>query len=384
MYNVKTLNKIDKKGLKLLGSNYQITDEGDENAIILRSYKLHDYEFPKSLLCIARAGAGVNNIPIARCTQEGIVVFNTPGANANGVKEMVLTGLLLGCRDVVGAAKWIREADTSQLGVAKTVEKNKSNFKGCELKGKVLGLVGLGAIGVLVANVAIELGMKVVGYDPYLSVKNALNLSPRVGIVEDLHDLYKVSDFVSLHLPLMEQTKNIVSRDAFDSMKDGVCLLNFARGGLVDDDELEKYINKGKVRRYVTDFPNEKLLELDNVVCIPHLGASTFEAETNCAVMAIGELKDFIENGNVTNSVNVPQCSLGKAKAGKRLTVFGKTHARVLVDGFISKMQNKMETSVIKISNDIFYCIFDFEMDLDDDVIESISKLNGVLKARLI
>ncbi len=380
MYRIKTLNKIDPRGLALLGDKYEI-DAGDSSeGIILRSYKMHDYDFPSELLAIARAGAGVNNIPLDKCTEKGIVVFNTPGANANGVKEAVLTGMLLVCRDFVGAINWVKEADTSELGVAKTVEKNKSTFKGGEISGKTMGVIGLGAIGILVANMAHSLGMTVVGYDPYLSEENANRLNSEVRVEKDLDAIYKQADFISLHLPLLDSTKGFVSAAAFAKMKSEAVLLNFARGGLVDEVELKKVLADGKIAKYVTDFPSEEVLGVEGVIAIPHLGASTNESETNCAVMAANEMKDFLENGNVKNSVNIPDCSLGEFKAKTRLTVLAKDEQK----SEIEKALPLALASATKSEKGLFYGIYDFENKLGESDVEKLDSLDGLLRLRIL
>ncbi len=386
---IKTLNKIAKDGLNLLGDGYEVVGEeysaGDVDGIMLRSFKMHDYPFEDSLKAIARAGAGTNNIPIPACTEKGIVVFNTPGANANGVNEMVLTGMLLACRDVLGATKWVNEANMSELGVAKSVEKNKSKFKGPELKGKTLAIIGLGAIGVLVANTAISLGMEVVGYDPYMTLGNALSLNAKIKIENDINDIYKEADFISIHIPLMEQTKNTINKESFVLMKDGVNILNFARGGLVDEAALKKAIDSGRVNKYVTDFPNENVLGYKNVICIPHLGASTVESEINCAVMAAVQVKDFLENGNIVNSVNAPGCSLGTAEKGKRISVlFSGEKAKKCVDDILNESGNSVKKMASSSKGDLFYGLYDFADLVRDEVVNKLNSCDGVLKARLI
>ncbi len=384
MYKIKTLNKIDEKGLASLGNNYEITEEEDVDGIILRSYKMHDYEFPSSLKCIARAGAGVNNIPIGRCSENGIVVFNTPGANSNAVKEMTLTGMLLACRDVIGAVKWIESADTSELGLAKTVEKNKSNFKGGELAGKTLGVVGVGAIGNKVANMAVRLGMKVIVFDPFLTVKRAVGLDKRIIVLDDKDALFSDCDFISIHVPLTEATRGCLSKNEFEKMKDGVVLLNFSRGGLVDDDLLLKYMESGKISKYIVDFPNEKLLGKQGIICIPHLGASTYEAETNCALMAVGELKDYLENGNIVNSVNFPSCDLGLAGNGKRLSIISNEESRAGIDSVIftaGKTLNKYNSGL---RNGIFYALYDFEEEVDEKIVKELIDRDLIIKHRVL
>ncbi len=384
MYKIKTLNKIDAKGLERLGKEYEITENEAVTGIILRSYKMHDYEFPKELRCIARAGAGVNNIPIERCTKSGIVVFNTPGANANAVKEMTLTGMLLACRDVIGAIDWIENADTAELGVAKTVEKNKSNFKGGELLGKTLGVIGAGAIGYQVANMGVNLGMDVIVFDPYLSINRAIDLDTSVRVVKEEEELFANSDFISIHVPLSDATKGYLGEEAFEKMKEGAVLLNFSRGGLVDDEALLKNIENGKLSKYVVDFPNENLLGKDKVICIPHLGASTFEAETNCAIMAVNELKDYLENGNILNSVNFPNCSLGLAEKGKRLSILSSEEKREAIDSVIfnaGKTINKFNSAT---KNSNLYALYDFDEEVDDKIVKELLEKDLIIKCRII
>ena len=309
MFQIKTMNKIAAVGLdRLPAENYTIGDSVDnEDGILVRSAKLHDYDFPASLWAIARAGAGVNNIPIDKCSEAGIVVFNTPGANANAVKELVICAMLLASRDVIGGAEWVKaQAGTDGVEVADVVEKGKSAFVGPEVYRKTLGVVGLGAIGALVANIALSLGMEVYGYDPYLSVDAALRLDRHIKVVKELDALYANSDYVTLHLPYMDATKDTINAAAIAKMKDGVRLINLARGGLVNDDDLVAALESGKVACYATDFPNNKLVAAPHVVALPHLGASTPESEDNCAVMAADELRDYLENGNIRNSVNFP------------------------------------------------------------------------------
>ncbi len=384
MYKIKTLNKIDEKGLASLGKDYEICEEEAVDGIILRSYKMHDYEFPSSLKCIARAGAGVNNIPISRCTDKGIVVFNTPGANSNAVKELTLTGLFLACRDVIGAIKWIENADCSELGVAKTVEKNKSNYKGVELLGKTLGVVGVGAIGNKVANMAAALGMKVIVFDPYLTIRRAVGLDNSITVLSNKDGLFPECDFISIHVPLNDATRACLGKNEFEKMKDGVVLLNFSRGGLVDDELLFKYMDSGKVSKYITDFPNEKLVGRENVISIPHLGASTFEAETNCALMAASELKDYLENGNISNSVNFPNCDLGLAEKGKRLSIIAREEKRFDIDSIIftaGKAINKYNSGI---KNGNYYALFDFEEEIDDEVVKKLLDKDLIVKHRII
>lgn len=295
MFNILTLNKIAKCGLDRLGNNYTVTEDmnADADGIILRSYKMHDMEFPASLKAVARAGAGTNNIPIDRCSEKGIVVFNTPGANANAVKEIVIAGMLLASRDIIGGVEWSNTLTGDD--VDKQVEKGKSNFAGCEIMGKTLGVIGLGAIGILVANAAVALGMNVIGYDPYLSVDSALKLSTKVHKANSAEEVYAVSDYITIHVPLLDSTRNTINAETLSMMKDGVVILNFARGGLVNNDDIKKAIADGKVKKYVVDFTDSETVNQPGIINIPHLGASTSESEDNCAIMAADEISDYLE-----------------------------------------------------------------------------------------
>ena len=314
MYHVKTMNKISKIGLAELDDRFEISDAMEhEDAILVRSAKLHDYDFPAELQCIARAGAGVNNIPLDRAADAGIVVFNTPGANANGVKELTIAALLMASRKLAQGITWVKEQSAAGADVAAVVEKGKAAYVGPEIMGKTLGVMGLGAIGVLVANAAAALGMKIVGYDPFLSVRHALNLTPGVEIVATVEELYAKADYITLHLPMNADTKGMINAAAFAAMKDGVRIVNLARGELVDTPSLKEAMASGKCAAYVTDFPNSDTAAIEGVVAIPHLGASTPESEDNCAMMAARQVKDYLDNGNIVNSVNYPAVSLAWA-----------------------------------------------------------------------
>ena len=383
MYNILTLNKIAQCGLERLGSNYAITDDANSDAdgIILRSFKMHDMQMPKSLKAIARAGAGVNNIPIDKCTEQGIVVFNTPGANANAVKELVIAGMFLAARDIIGGNAWANTLTGDDIG--KQVEKGKSNFGGGEIKGKTLGVIGLGAIGILVANAAVKLGMDVIGYDPYLSVNNALQLDRHVKCVNDINAVFAASDFLTLHIPLMDATRNTVDEKAISIMKDGAVILNFARGGLVDNDALKAALASGKIKKYVVDFPDEQTINQPGIIAIPHLGASTEESEDNCAKMAADEIKDFLENGNITNSVNFPNCSLPNDKVG-RITIMHKNvpnmiakYTDVLKSVNIAEMINKSK-------GDYAYTIINTDHEITADIVSQLEALDEVICARVI
>ena len=344
MYQIQTLNKISKKGLAVLDSNiYNVAEEmQNPDGIILRSFKMHDMELPDSLRAVARAGAGVNNIPIDKCTEKGIVVFNTPGANANAVKELVIAALLLSSRKIVQGIEWAKTLVGEGDAVASLVEKGKSNFAGPEIQGKTLGVVGLGAIGVRVANAAHHLGMDVVGYDPFLSVDAAWHLTRFAHKANSLDELLSKADYVTIHVPATPSTKGMFNSEAFANMKKGARLLNFSRGELVDENDVQAALENGELASYITDFASEALLKNEKVICLPHLGASTPESEENCAVMAANELKDFLENGNIKNSVNFPNCEMGKAD-GARITVLHKnvpSMIKNITDVFASKGVN--------------------------------------------
>lgn len=336
MYNVLTLNKISKVGLGRLTDNYTVADDmANPDAILLRSFKMHDMELPASLKAVARCGAGVNNIPLDKCADKGIVVFNTPGANANAVKELVLTGLLLTSRNIVGAYKWAQGL-LGEEGIAAKVEKGKSNFAGPEIKGKTLGIVGLGAIGVLVANAAVALGMDVIGYDPYFSIKNALALDSKVKFTANLDDIYAVSDYITVHVPATPETTNMINTESLAKCKDGVRILNFARNELVDVDAVKAGLESGKVSYYATDFPNENTVGVEGIITLPHLGASTPEAEDNCASMAAEEMMKYLEKGNIVNSVNYPAVSAPMVAGCERICVLSKADAMDAVKNAIT------------------------------------------------
>ena len=330
MFQYYCLNPISKVGLDHFSDSYVKTEEiNSAEGILVRSASMHEMELPDSLLAVARAGAGVNNIPLDKCAEKGIVVFNTPGANANGVKELVIAGMLLAARDVVGGIDWVKN-NAADENIAKAAEKEKKNFAGTELYGKKLGIIGLGAIGVKVANVARHLGMEVYGYDPYLSVNAAWNLSRDVIHVLNVEDIYKTCDYITIHVPLMDSTKGMINKEAIDMMKDGVILLNFARDLLVNEKDVLAAIEKGKIRKYVSDFPNPTTAGQKGCIVIPHLGASTEESEDNCAVMAVEEMMDYLENGNIKNSVNYPNCDMGVCTQQGRIAIFHKNIANMI------------------------------------------------------
>lgn len=362
MYKIATLNKISPVGLSRLTDGYTVIDSTDEaNGILVRSQAMHDMEFSKDLLAIARAGAGVNNIPLERCAQEGIVVFNTPGANANAVKELVLAGMLMAARNIPDGLAWAKTlAGTTDVG--KAVEKGKGQFAGTEIKGKTLGIIGLGAIGVMVANAAENLGMDVIGYDPYLTVKSALELSSTVRVVDALKDLYPQCDYISIHVPAMDSTKGMINDEAFAQMKDGVIFLNFSRDKLMDDDALEKALKEGRVKKYVTDFTDDRVINFENTIVLPHLGASSAEAEDNCASMAVEQVMNYIETGNVINSVNFPECNLGPiAKGASRVCIIHKNVPATLekITGALAGMGVNVENMINKSKGDFAYTLIE-------------------------
>jgi D-3-phosphoglycerate dehydrogenase len=385
MYKINCLNPIAKVGTKLLTDNYTMTDNfAEADAALVRSASVHELELPDSLEAIARAGAGVNNIPLDKCAQKGIVVFNTPGANANGVKELVIAGMLMASRDLVGGVKWV-EANKDDENIVKDVEKAKKAFAGGEIKGKKLGVIGLGAIGVQVANTAINLGMDVYGYDPYISVDAAWKLSRHIIHIESLDAICENCDYITIHVPALPSTKGMINEDALSKMKDGVVVLNFARDVLVDEDAMSKALESGKVKKYVTDFPNPKSVHMKNVLVLPHLGASTEESEDNCAVMAVQELMDYLENGNIKNSVNYPACDLGD-RSGTRLAIFNRN-----VPNMIGQFASTLAEAGINIPSmtnqskgDLAYTLMDVEGDVTDAVLDKLMAIQGVFKIRVI
>ncbi len=388
MFHIKTMNKIAAVGLEHLPADtYAVGDEtANEDGILVRSAKLHDYAFPDTLWAIARAGAGVNNIPVDKCSEAGIVVFNTPGANANAVKELVICAMLLASRDVIGGAEWVKaQAITDGVEVADVVEKGKSAFVGPELYRKTLGVVGLGAIGALVANIALSLGMEVYGYDPYLSVDAALRLDRHIKVVKELDALYANSDYITLHLPYMESTKDTVNAAAIAKMKDGVRLINLARGGLVNDADLIAALESGKVACYATDFPNNKLVAAPHVVALPHLGASTPESEDNCAVMAANELRDFLENGNIKNSVNFPNVIMERSGA-QRLCVIHRNVPAVIasITTQLGDDGVNVENMTNKSKGEYAYTMVDVGSPVGEKIIEHIRRVPGVIRMRVI
>ena len=386
MTKIHCLNQISREGLKLLTDDYKITENlADADAVLVRSANMHEMELPDGLEAIARAGAGVNNIPLEKCTEKGIVVFNTPGANANGVKELVLAGMLMAARDIHGGIEWVKE-NKDDANISKDMEKSKKNFAGREIMGKRLGVIGLGAIGARVANAAADLGMKVYGYDPFISVNGAWQLSPFVKHVTDLNDIYKKCDYITVHVPLLDSTRGMLNKDAFEKMKNGVVILNYARDLLVNDDDMLEALKSGKVHRYMTDFPNPKVTHMPGVIATPHLGASTEESEDNCAQMAVKELMNYMETGSISNSVNYPACEMPPCRGVCRICVFNFNKpnmigqfASVLADEGINipAMQNKSR-------GDVAYTIIDADEMVSQEVVDRLMKIDGVYKVRVI
>lgn len=386
MRKIHCINAISKYGTDLFTADYQLTDDVNEaEGILVRSASLHEMQFPDSLLAIARAGAGVNNIPLDACAQEGIVVFNTPGANANGVKELVLAGLFLASRDIVGGIAWCKE-NKEDANIAKSAEKAKKAFAGCEIKGKKLGVIGLGAIGAEVANTAIALGMEVYGYDPYISVNAAWRLSREVKHVTSLDTICQECDYITLHVPAVDSTKGMINKAAIDQMKDGVVLLNFARDILVNEDDLAEALKSGKVKKYVTDFANSKSVNMENTIVIPHLGASTEESEDNCAKMAVCEIMDYLENGNIRNSVNYPACDMGVKKTACRVAVLHMNIPNMIgqITGVLAAGKINISDMTNKSRDKFAYTLMDLEHMPDDIMVQKLNAIEGVLRVRLI
>ena len=386
MFNIQTLNKISAAGLSRLGDNYTVADDVQSpDAILVRSAAMHDMEMPESLLAIARAGAGVNNIPLDKCAEKGIVVFNTPGANANAVKELVLTAMLISSRDVVGGIEWAKTLKGNGDAVGKMVEKGKSQFVGPEIKGKTLGVVGLGAIGILVANAAVALGMNVIGYDPFLSVDNALRISHKVRHVVSLDEIFAECDYITVHVPLTPDTKGVINKDNIAKMKDGVRIINYSRADLVVSADIIAALEEGKVAAYTTDFATDDIIGVKGIIVTPHLGASTPESEDNCAEMAADEIKDYLENGNIKNSVTLPAVSM--PRAGKeRVCVIHKNVPSILttVTAALSETGNNIESMDSKSRKDYAYTILDVASDVADAAADKIAAIDGVIRVRVI
>lgn len=386
MFQYKCLNPISAVGLDSFTADYTETQDMQEaDAILVRSAAMHEMEIPVNVKTVARAGAGVNNIPLDRCSEQGIVVFNTPGANANGVKEMVIAGMLLASRDIVGGIEWIEQQKENE-NIGKLAEKQKKQFAGCEIKGKRLGVIGLGAIGAMVANTAIYLGMEVYGYDPYISIDTAWKLSREIKHISNVEDIFRECDYITLHVPLLDSTKGMIDKDSIGMMKEGVVLLNFSRDLLVDENALVEALESGKVKKYVTDFANPIVAGAKNTLVTPHLGASTEESEDNCAMMAVKEIRDYLENGNIHNSVNYPNCDMGRCMVKGRVAINHKNvvnmisqFAKVLGDAGmnISDMTNKSK-------GDYAYTLIDLESSADEEIIKKLETIEGVLKVRVV
>lgn len=386
MFKYHCLNPISHAGLEQLDENYVNTDEAKEaDAILVRSAKMHDMEFGRNLKLIARAGAGVNNIPLDRCAEEGIVVFNTPGANANGVKEIVIAGMLLAARDIIGGINWVQEYEEDG-DIAKITEKKKKAFAGTEIQGKKLGVIGLGAIGVLVANAAVNLGMDVYGYDPYLSVDAAWKLSRHIHHAKTVDELYNQCDYITIHVPATEDTKGMIDKNAIGLMKKGVVILNFARDILVNQEDIVDALVSGKVRCYVTDFPTKEIVGVKGSIVIPHLGASTEESEDNCAKMAASELRDFLENGNIHHSVNYPDCDMGKKSSAARITVLHRNVPKMLgqFTGILAEEGINISLMTNKSHNEYAYTMIDVDAAVPAEVENKISEVDGVLRVRIL
>lgn len=386
MFKYTCLNPIAAVGLDNLTEDYVKTEDfAEAEAVLVRSAAMHDMELSSNLCAVARAGAGVNNIPLEKCADQGIVVFNTPGANANGVKELLVSGMLLAARDIMGGINWVKE-NASDENIAKSMEKAKKNFAGTEIKGKKLGVIGLGAIGVLVANAANRLGMEVYGVDPYLSVKNALTMSRDITVCKTYEEIYKICDYITVHVPYTADTEGMLDKEAFNQMKDGVVILNYARDLLVNDADMKEALESGRVGRYVTDFPNPAVVSMPNVIATPHLGASTEESEDNCAVMAVEEIRDFMENGNIKNSVNYPNCDAGVCDTKGRITIAHKNIPKML-----TQFTNVFSSEGINISHmtnksrgGYSYCVFDIDSESTQEFAEKLNSIEGVLKVRII
>ena len=386
MYKYTCLNPIANVGLNLFSADYEkVEDIKVADAALVRSASLHDMDLGDNVVAVARAGAGVNNIPLDACAEKGIVVFNTPGANANGVKELVIAAMLYASRDLVGGIEWCL-ANKDDANIAKTAEKEKKNFAGTEISGKKLGVIGLGAIGVLVANAATNLGMEVYGYDPYISVNAAWSLSGTVKHISNVEDIYRECDFISIHVPLLDSTKKMISADAIAMMKPNAIVLNFARDLLVDEEAMVAALEEGRVKQYVTDFANPTVVGKKGCIVTPHLGASTAESEDNCAIMAVREIRDYLENGNIVHSVNFPDCSMGACTKAGRVAILHKN-----VKGMISQYTTILGDSDVNVADmtnkakgDYAYSLIDVDTPISEDVLEKLKAIDGVLKVRII
>lgn len=386
MFHYHCLNPISGKGLELFSEDYQKVDQLEESeAVLVRSAKMTEMDIPASVTAIARAGAGVNNIPLDECSKKGIVVFNTPGANANGVKELVLAGMLLASRDIVGGIEWVEHND-SQADIGKLAEKKKKEFAGCEISGKKLGIIGLGAIGTMVANAAVHLGMDVYGYDPFISIDAAWNLSRSIHHARSLEEIYSQCDYITIHVPLMDETKQMINQEAIDQMKEGVVILNFARDMLVDEKALVAALESGKVKKYVTDFANPVVAGVEGTLVTPHLGASTEESEENCAIMAVKEIRDYMENGNIKNSVNFPECNMGICSAAGRIGIIHEN-----IPNMISQVAKTLGDEGINIADltnksrgENAYTLVDVEAAVSQEVLDVLGAIPGVIRVRAV
>ncbi|TFG82740.1 MAG: 3-phosphoglycerate dehydrogenase [Erysipelotrichales bacterium] len=386
MYKIKILNEIAEEGLNLLTQNYALTDEENVDGILVRSTNMHTFPIDKQTKAVARAGVGVNNIPLEEYAEKGIVVFNTPGANANGVKELVIAGLMLASRDIVQAVEWTKSIADAGEEIPKKVEAGKSNFTGPEVKGKTLGVIGLGAVGVIVSNAANALGMNVLGYDPYISVSSAWGLSRSVKRATSYDELFEMCDYLTLHVPLVDATRSLINDETIAKMKDGVRILNFARAELVDDQAMAQALETQKIAKYITDFPNAATLAMKNCISIPHLGASTPESEINCAIMAVRQMMDYLENGNIRNAVNYPDCDMGVCRSDARITLNHKN-----IPNMVSQITSVMGSHNINIATmqnmskkAWAYTVLDIEGELDPTILQALEAIEGVVKVRRI
>lgn len=384
MYKYHCLNPISPVGIERFSEDYEKTGSMEEaDAVLVRSANMHEMELPENLKTVARAGAGVNNIPLDECSDKGIVVFNTPGANANGVKELVIAGMLLASRDIVSGINWVQTMKDEE-NLSKLAEKQKKAYAGCEIEGKKLGIIGLGAIGVLVANAATHLGMEVYGYDPYISVDAAWRLSRSIQHIQDLSLIFKECDYITIHVPLTDGTNKMINGEALEQMKDGVVVLNFSRDLLVDEEAMLEALNNGKVKRYVTDFPNTVNANAEGALVIPHLGASTEESEDNCAKMAVKEVRDYLENGNIKNSVNYPSCDMGRSRYPARICIHHRNIPNMIgqFTTLLAKDGVNIADMVNKSKNAYAYTVIDTEMDIVKKVVDELTEIEGVLRDR--
>lgn len=386
MFKYNCLNPIAAIGLDIFDYTYNKVDALDDaDMVLVRSAAMHDLQLPENLKAIARAGAGVNNIPVDQCSEQGIVVFNTPGANANGVKELVIAGLMLASRDILGGIDWVQSIKGEE-GIGKLVEKGKGKFAGKEISGKKLGVIGLGAIGVLVANAANRLGMEVYGCDPYISIDHAWNLSRDIIHVKTKEEIYRNCDYITVHVPLLDDTKKMINKETLSMMKDGVVILNFSRDLLVNDSDIAEAIKTGKVAKYITDFPNEKTANMPGVIAIPHLGASTAESEDNCAIMAVRQLRDYMEYGTIKNSVNYPDCDAGVCMTAGRIAINHKNIPSMLTKftGVLGNENINIANLINKSKGNYAYSVFDIEAASTQDLVDKLTAIEGVLKVRII